>query len=61
MPTRDDYRVLQGSVYFEVCELENAETEAELRKGIKRLKARLASTMTEKEIDWVESKLKNLD
>ena len=33
MPTRDGYRVLQGGVYFEVCELENAETE--LRKGVK--------------------------
>ena len=55
MPTRDDYRVLQSGVYYEILDLENAKTEEELRRGIKRLKGRLASSMTEKELAWAES------
>ena len=61
MPTRDDYRVLQTGMYFEVLDLEDAGTEEELRMGLGRLKARLASSMTKEEIQWVEGQRRNFN
>ena len=58
---RDDYRVLQSGMYFEVLDLESAKTEEELRKGVKRLKTRLASSMTKDEIAWVVGQRKELE
>jgi len=56
MATRDDYRVLQNSMYFEVLELEDTKTEEELKNKVATLKAKLASSMTESEVAWVEKK-----
>ena len=58
MPTRDDYRVLQSGMYYEMLDLESAETEEELRKNVKRLKGRLAASMTKEEIAWAEDQYK---
>jgi|GEM_PF-3480287 len=58
MPTRDDYRVLQSTMYYELLEMEGAQSEEDLRKIIKRTKGRLAAAMTESEITWAENQFK---
>jgi len=52
-PTRDDYRVLQSGIYYDILDIVEAGTEAELRNKAERLKQRLASSMTKDEIAWV--------
>lgn len=60
MPTKEDYRVLQGNFYFEVLDLEEAKTEEDLRKAVKRLRAKLASTMAKEDIAWIEGQRRGL-
>ena len=61
MATRDDYRVLHSNVYFDVNDLlENAKTEEELRMGLRKLKEKLAAAMNEKDLEWIEKRIKNL-
>ena len=58
MPTRDDYRVLQSGIYYDVLDIVESETEEELRSAAERLRQRLASSMTKDEIAWVQEQRK---
>ena len=55
MATREEIRVIQTSVYYDILELERMNKEAGIEvKGIKTLKNKMKSTMHAEDIAWVE-------
>jgi len=55
MATREEIRVVQTSVYYDVLEVERINQEAGIAvKGLKNLKNKVKSTMHAEDIAWVE-------
>ena len=55
MATREEIRVIQTSVYYDILEVERLNKEAGIVvKGLKNLKNKVKSTMHEEDIAWVE-------
>ena len=55
MATREEIRVVQTSVYYDILEVERLNREAGISvKGLKNLKSKVKSTMREEDIAWVE-------
>jgi len=55
MATREEIRVIQASVYYDILEVERVNKEAGVSvKGLKSLKNKVKSTMHAEDIAWVE-------
>ena len=55
MATREEIRVIQTSVYYDILEVERMNKEANIPvKGLKALKSKMKSTMHQEDIAWVE-------
>ena len=55
MATREEIRVIQTSVYYDILEVERVNKEAGIVvKGLKTLKNKVKSTMHAEDIAWVE-------
>jgi len=55
MASREEIRVMQTSVYYQILEVERLNKEAGIAvKGLKNLKSMMKSTMHKEDIAWVE-------